>query len=66
LSPGYRVEEAHMDIKKSQVELRPLSISALVAALLGFAFYWWVPMGMMWSRMGAWVRRLDTLTPAIT
>jgi hypothetical protein len=42
-----------MDIKKSQVGLRPLSISALVAALLGFAFYWWVPMGMMWSLAGS-------------
>jgi len=37
-----------MDIKKSNPGLCPLSISALVAALLGFAFYWWVPGGDPW------------------
>jgi len=40
------------NIKKTQEGLRLLSTGAIVTALLGFAFCWWVPMGFMWSLAG--------------
>ena len=41
-----------MLVNKSETRLRGLSIAALVLALLGGAFYWWMPMGMVASLAG--------------
>ena len=38
-----------MIIKRSLVGIRLLSVTALVTAVLGFVFFWWVPMGLIWG-----------------
>lgn len=40
------------EINKTQTTVRWLSFASLLMAVLGTAFYWWVPMGMVLSLAG--------------
>jgi hypothetical protein len=48
-----------MDINKTQPNLRGLSLGSIVLALLGGAFYWWNPMGIIMSLAGLTVGAVD-------
>jgi hypothetical protein len=39
--------------------LRGLSVTSIVAAILGAVFYWWVPLGMVLSLVGLTVGIVD-------
>ena len=41
-----------MDIGKISGSLRTLSVSAIIFGVLGGAFYWWVPLGMVLGLAG--------------
>ena len=41
-----------METGKTSGTVRALSVSAIVFALLGGAFFWWVPMGMVLNLAG--------------
>ena len=41
-----------MAINSTMIRSKTLGYAALVFGLLGFAFYWWVPLGMILSLTG--------------
>ena len=48
-----------MDTGKTTGTYRGLSISSLLFGILGMAFYWWVPMGMVLSLAGVTIGFID-------
>jgi len=40
------------DMNKTQPNVRSLSFGSILLAVLGGAFFWWVPMGMVMSLAG--------------
>lgn len=41
-----------MELREPQGTIRRLSVTSLIFGALGGAFYWWVPMGIVFSLIG--------------
>jgi hypothetical protein len=52
-------EKEKMNQTPMEHTLRVVGIASIVFALLGAAFYWWVPMGMMLSMTGLTLAFVD-------